>query len=194
MYKKIVGFVFVFLTICFLKCFAIDGIELLSGYFGLWQKDLEETNSTYQGVPLFLDFDFDVRGFLEKIGLKTKGKIDFVLEPFANTILKPNDNIEAGCNFLLKYVFPLSETFQPYIKAGEGISYMSQHTYEQSTQYNFLSQGALGFHFFIKDNIAITAEYRYRHLSNASIKHPNNGINTDFILGGITFFFNDTKS
>lgn len=192
--KKCSVFFVFFLLICFFECFAIDEIEFLSGYFGVWKKDLEETGSTYKGIPLFVDFDFDIKPFFENIGLRPKGKINFILEPFANTVLKPNDNIEAGCNFLLKYVFPLTDTFQPYIKAGEGISYMSQHTYEQSTQYNFLSQGAVGLHYFIKDNIALTVEYRYRHLSNAGIKHPNNGINTDFIIGGITLFFNDKKS
>jgi hypothetical protein len=183
---------FSFLSLPF-TLYALDGIELLTGYFGVAQKDLEETHSTYEGVPLFVSLDFDMKPLLENIGIKTKGRIDFALEPFANTILKPNDNIEAGSNFLLKYVFPLTEKFQPYLKGGEGISYMSQHTREQSTQYNFLSQAAAGFHYFIKDDLALTIEYRYRHLSNASISHPNNGINTDFILGGITYYFNDTR-
>ena len=192
--KKIARWV---IALCFLglplASYALDGIELLTGYFGVAQKDLEETHSTYEGVPLFVSLDFDMKPLLENIGIKTKGRIDFALEPFANTILKPNDNIEAGSNFLLKYVFPLTEKFQPYLKGGEGISYMSQHTREQSTQYNFLSQAAAGFHYFFKDDLAVTVEYRYRHLSNASISHPNNGINTDFILGGITYYFNDTR-
>ncbi|MDD5583622.1 MAG: acyloxyacyl hydrolase [Candidatus Omnitrophica bacterium] len=168
---------------------SISGIEVLSGYFGIGQKDLEETQSTYEGVPLFVGVNFDVKPLAEKIGIRTAGRLDFVLEPFANAVLKPNDNIEAGSNFLLKYVFPLSKKFQPYIKGGEGISYMSQHTKEQSTQYNFLSQAAAGFHYFINDSLAVTMEYRYRHLSNAGIEKPNNGINTDFVLGGITYYF-----
>jgi hypothetical protein len=177
-----------------LKIFALDALEINSGYFGIFQKDLEETDATYEGVPLFVSLDFDAKPFFAKFGIETKGRIDFIIEPFANTILEPDANVEAGSNFLLKYVFPLTEKFQPYIKGGEGISYMSQHTKEQSTQYNFLSQGAAGFHFFLKENLALNVEYRYRHLSNASIDHPNNGINTDFILGGITIFFNGKES
>ncbi|MFH1876053.1 MAG: acyloxyacyl hydrolase [Candidatus Omnitrophota bacterium] len=188
----------VILFVCFAgalaTAYAIDGVEVLSGYFGVWQKDLEETQSTYEGVPLFVGINFDIKPFFESIGITTAGRIDFILEPFVNTVLKPNDNIEAGSNFLIKYVFPLSEKFQPYLKGGEGISYMSQHTKEQSTQYNFLSQAAAGFHYFIKEDLAVTLEYRYRHLSNAGIDHPNNGFNSDFILGGITYYFNDSKS
>ena len=195
MRKLAVLIVFLFLVLMPLALYAMDitkyisGVEVLSGYFGVAQNDLPETNSTYEGVPLFVDIDFDVKPIAQKIGIHTTGRLDFVLEPFANTVLKPNDNIEAGSNFLLKYVFPLSEKFQPYIKGGEGISYMSQHTQEQSTQYNFLSQAAAGFHYFFTDSLALTMEYRYRHLSNAGIKHPNNGINTDFILAGATYYF-----
>ncbi len=179
-------FIFLSFTYC---AFALEGVEILSGYFGVEQKDLEETHSTYQGVPLFLSFDFDLKPTLEKIGITPTGRVDFLLEPFIHTVLKPNDNIEVGTDFLLKYTFPLSDWLCPYLKGGVGISYMSQHTREQSTQYNFVSSGAFGFHFYLKKNLALNLEYRYRHLSNASIKAPNNGINTDFILGGITFFF-----
>ncbi|MDD5195523.1 MAG: acyloxyacyl hydrolase [Candidatus Omnitrophica bacterium] len=172
-----------------LTLYALDGVEVLSGYFGVTQKDLDETHSTYEGVPLFVGLIYDVKPVAEKIGIKTAGRLDFILEPFANTILKPNDNVEAGSNFLLKYAFPLTEKFQPYLKGGEGISYMSVHTREQATQYNFLSQAAAGFQYFVNENLSVAVEYRYRHLSNASIDHPNNGINTDFVLGGVTYYF-----
>ena len=111
------------------------------------------------------------------------------MEPFINTILRPETNIEVGCNFLIKYVFPFTEVFQPYIRGGLGILYMSQHTVEQATQWNLLPQIGLGFHSFIDQEIALSGEYRYRHLSNASIKLPNNGIDADLFLGGVAFFY-----
>jgi len=66
---------------------------------------------------------------------------------------------------------------------------MSQKTIEQGTQYNFLPQGGMGCHFFIQDDIAISAEYRYRHLSNNSISRRNGGIDANMALLGISFFF-----
>jgi hypothetical protein len=131
---------------------------------------------------------------LSKVWINTKGRADFILEPFVNAISSPASNVEAGSNFLLQYVFPLNKKFQPYIKGGLGVLYMSQHTLEQSTQYNFLPQGAAGIQYFLKDNLAINLEYRYRHLSNASLKDPNSGIDSNLYLCGVTFFFNDKKS
>ena len=157
-------------------------------------SNLDHTNKRYQGFQLLVGIEFDVKPLLNKVWINTKGRADFILEPFINTISTPGSNVEAGSNFLLQYVFPLHEKVQPYIKGGLGVLYMSQHTLEQSTQYNFLSQGAGGIQYFIKDNLALNLEYRYRHLSNASIKHPNSGIDSNMYLCGFTYFFNDKKS
>jgi len=185
----------ILLFLVFLFCFlplarALDAIEVTTGFLN---GNLSHTNKKYQGVPLLVAFDFDGKPLLGKIGLKFPGRFDFVLEPFINTINSPSSNVEAGSNFLIKYVFPLNAKIQPYVKGGLGMLYMSQHTLEQSTQYNFLPQGGAGIHYFIKDNVALNLEYRYRHLSNASIKHPNSGIDSNMYLGGVTFFFDNAK-
>ena len=167
-----------------ISIYALDGIEIYSGFFNADLKDRED----YEGVPLLVSLDFDGRPLLSKFGLDLQGKFYFVLEPFVNAIISPDNNIEAGSNFLIKYVFPLTDKFQPYFKGGLGALYMSQHVKEQSTQYNFLPQGGVGFHYFLNDTTAVGLEYRYRHLSNNSIKSPNNGIDANMFLGGISFF------
>jgi hypothetical protein len=183
------------ILLCFLciplATFALDGIEVLTGFF---DAHLRHTGKNYQAVPLLVGLDFDLKPLTSKIWINPPGRLDFVLEPFLNTVTSPNNNIEVGSNFLLKYVFPLTQKFQPYIKGGLGVLYMSQHTLEQSTQYNFLPQGAAGLHYFITSNVALSLEYRYRHLSNASLKSPNSGIDANMYLGGVTIFFNDSKS
>lgn len=178
--------IFTFLFLLFANIlYALDSLEILSGY--LVEEMKYEKDS--KGVPLLVSLGFDGRPLFSKIGINTKGRIDFIIEPFINTIFEPKNNVEGGANFLVKYVFPLSERFQPYFKGGLGALYMSQHVAEQGTQYNFLPQGALGFHFFVKENVAITCEYRHRHLSNAGFKKPNKGIDAKLYLGGISFFF-----
>ena len=164
----------------------LESVDILSGYF--W-GDLKDPQDDYQGVPLFVGLNFDAKPLFSKIGINTKGRLDFVVEPFANTIISPDGNAEVGSNFLIKYVFPLSEKFQPYFKGGLGMLYMSQHTREQGSQYNFLPQAGVGFHYFIKDTVAISCEYRYRHLSNNGFADPNGGIDVDMALAGISFFF-----
>ena len=165
--------------------YALDGIEIYSGFFEANLKN----NDDYQGIPLLVSLNYSVKEAFSKIGLNTKGKVDFVLEPFANTIISPEANVEVGSNFLIKYVFPLSEKIQPYFKGGLGVLYMSQKTEEQGTQYNFLPQAGVGVHFFIDENTALSCEYRYRHLSNNSFDDRNGGIDANMALVGISFFF-----
>lgn len=190
--KKVLALIVFFLCLVNIPAtYALDGVEVFSGYL---DAHLTDTKKDYQAVPLLVGLIFDMKPLTSKIGLNPKGRIDFILEPFINTVTSPNSNVEIGSNFLFEYVFPLSEKLQPYVKGGIGALYMSQHTLEQSTQYNFLPQGGGGIRYFIKDNIALDFEYRYRHLSNASLKHPNSGIDANMYLGGITIFFDKGSS
>ena len=165
--------------------YALEAIEVFTGYF---EGKLKEKGH-YEAVPLLVGFNFDLRPLVSKMGIDIKGRLCSVVEPFFSVVTSPDSNIEVGSNFLFKYTFPLSERIQPYVKGGLGVLYMSQHTREQSTQYNFLPQFGGGLHYFIKEDVALSVEYRYRHLSNASFEEPNAGIDVSVILGGISFFF-----
>jgi len=165
--------------------YAIEAVDILTGYLNAPL----DTKDDYEVIPLMVGLNFDLKPLTSRIGIQPKGRFNFVLEPFFNIVSAPDTNIEVGSNFLFKYTFPLTERFQPYLKVGAGVLYMSQHTKEQSTQYNFLPQAGGGLNFFIRDDVALICEYRYRHLSNCSFKTPNAGIDADMILGGISFFF-----
>lgn len=166
---------------------SLKGIEFLTGFgYG----NLEEKENHYQMVPLFIDFDFDLKPVVNKIGFKYPGLIQFVEEPFISCVTQPNNNIELGNNFLIKVGFlPETSKFQPYFKGGLGLIYITQHTREQGTQFNFNEYLGAGLHYFFKKNIAFTVEYRYRHISNADIDKPNSGIDTHFGIAGISYIF-----
>ncbi|MFH1768951.1 MAG: acyloxyacyl hydrolase [Candidatus Omnitrophota bacterium] len=165
---------------------ALDHIEILSGYLEAPLRDEDD----YRVIPLLAAFNFEVKSFIEeKINIKIKGDIHLAVEPFLNTVFSPDGNIEIGANFLCKYTFPFSASIKPYIKGGLGVVYMSQHTREQSTQYNFLPQAGIGLYRFINPRTALSFEYRFRHLSNGSLERPNKGIDADLFLAGISFFF-----
>ena len=186
--KKILLLIVIFCVFCICdRAYALelDSIDILTGFLEADLKDKDD----YQGIPLLVSLNFDAKPLFSKVGIETQGRLNFTVEPFANTIISPDNNVEVGSNFLLKYVFPLSETFQPFFKGGLGVLYMSQKTNEQSTQYNFLPQAGVGFHLFYKDNAALTFEYRYRHLSNNSFGSRNGGIDANMILAGVSFFF-----
>ena len=164
----------------------LQGVEFLTG-FG--RGDLKEKKD-YRLIPFIVEFDFNLKSLTKKIGFNPPSLVQFQIEPLLSLVTNPDSNMEVGTSFLFKFgLLPESSKIQPYIKAGVGIIYISQHTLDQSTQYNFSSHFGAGFHYFFKKGRALSLEYRFRHLSNAGIKHPNSGIDNHFCLLGITRLF-----
>lgn len=169
-----------------LKGYALESVDIFSGFL---EADLAEKDD-YQVIPLFIGLNFDAEPFFEKFGMELPWESNFIFEPFVNTVISPDKNIEVGFNLLAKFTFPVSEKIQPYFKGGVGALYMSQHTNEQRTQYNFLPQAGGGVQYFLSEKVALGFEYRYRHLSNASTGSPNRGIDANLFLCGLSFFLN----
>lgn len=169
-----------------IKSKSLEGVEFLTGFS--WGRLREKEN--YQLGPFMVDFDFNLKGLTKKLNFAPKQLFQFQVEPFFSIVSQPEPNIETGMAFLLKFgLLPQTSKFQPYIKGGVGMVYMTLKTREQSTQFNFIEHGGIGMHYFFKKNIAFTLEGRIRHLSNAGINHPNKGIETYFALLGISYQF-----
>jgi hypothetical protein len=165
----------------------LRAIEILPGY-GLAKLRYHEGD--YRIVPFFLDFDSDLKPLIEKKGINYPGLLQFVIEPFASYISRPRNNAEIGNNFGVKIgLVPDNWKIQPYFKVGVGAMYLTQHFKEQATQFNFDEFAGLGLNYFFTKNVALTFEYRYRHISNACIKEPNDGIGTNIWLCGVSYFF-----
>jgi hypothetical protein len=188
LFKVIVFIILFILTFAPVWVFAQEGkfsekIDVLTGFGSgrLSQK------GGYRLIPLFLDFNFAIK---KKDKSTFPPQLDFVLEPFFSYVYNPDNNMEIGSNFLFKVSFTSPEArFQPYLKGGVGVIYMSQPTLEQATSLNFDDTAAVGIHYFFKENRAFTLEYRFRHISNAAFKSPNAGINTHFALFSLSYFF-----
>lgn len=144
-----------------------------------WGSGELKRQDDYNLIPLYFQFGFDIE---KPFG----GKLKFIFEPFLNTIVSPDSNIEIGNDFVLRYSYPILQKISLYIDFGLGMMFTSQHTYEQSTQFNFTDQGGGGISYALSKNKAINLGYRFRHFSNASIKEPNRGVEMDFILFGVT--------
>lgn len=178
---------------------AFPYVHELGVFTGFAGADLAQQGK-YRVIPIQirLGYNLDAKGLgfcdllrplFDAIRVDPKGFTEFLLEVFANTVVDPNANIEAGCTILLKYSYPLTEKIYPYALAGGGGAYLSQHTREQAVQWGFTPQIGAGISYFLKPDMAVHAEYRYRHFSNAGIKEPNEGINADMFLIGISWFY-----
>ncbi len=166
---------------------------------GFARTKLDEKGN-YDIIPIIARFGYNLDsigfGFCDllnsifgKLHVKPKGFTEFILEPFINTVISPNYNIEAGCTILLKYSYPLTEKIYPYAIGGGGGAFITQHTREEATQWGFTPQIGAGVSYFFRKDTALNVEYRRRHFSNADLKEPNTGINVDMFLFGISFFY-----
>jgi hypothetical protein len=164
----------------------LRSISLVSGY-GV--APLKKTNSDYEIIPILPQFGFDINPLAEKLHIKPKGFLEFVVEPVMNLIINPSTNAEVGCSFFLKYSQRITSRIAPYVEGGLGMIYASVSTYEQGTKYNFITQAGLGIQFFINEHFALTGGYRFRHLSNADIDKQNKGIDHHFGLVGISYYY-----
>ncbi|HBZ71911.1 MAG TPA: hypothetical protein DEP35_20170 [Deltaproteobacteria bacterium] len=76
----------------------------------------------------------------------------------------------------------------PFIEAGAGILGTDLDLRGQSDGFNFSVQGGTDLHYFVLPRLAVTAEARLHHISNAGLRVPNNGINDCLFLVGASFF------
>ena len=159
------------------------------GVLSGWGSGELKRQDDYETIPLYFQIGFDITSLLDKINIRPKGSLKFVLEPFLNTIVSPDSNIEVGNDFIIKYSHPIIRRVNIYIEAGLGMMFTSQHTFEQSTQFNFTEQVGGGISCFFAKNKSVNFGYRYRHFSNAGIDEPNRGIDMDFYLFGITIHY-----
>ena len=167
------------------KAFCMNSIGVMTGYLFAPLR----YKQSYKVIPLYVSFNFDYHSLFPHAEKGKKGIIIFSIEPFINTVYSPDTNMEVGINFLARYNFLTRGKVKLYIKGGLGVLYMSQHTREQSTQYNFLPQIGPGVSYFLNKHTSLDLEYRFRHLSNASFKTPNAGINANVFLCGVTHYF-----
>ncbi|MCD6583455.1 MAG: hypothetical protein J7K71_02085, partial [Candidatus Omnitrophica bacterium] len=76
--------------------FCLEGIEVFTGYLS---ASLDEKQD-YIGIPFFFSFDFSSQEVLNKVSLKGKPRLSFIVELFTTLIVQPDTNLEGGLNFL----------------------------------------------------------------------------------------------
>ena len=131
----------------------LRSFSVVSGY-GV--APLDKNNSDYEVIPILPQFGFDIKPLAEKLHIKQKGFLEFVVEPVMNVIINPSTNAEVGCSFFIKYSRRITSRIAPYIEGGTGMIYASLSTHEQGTKYNFITQAGLGIQFFLNEHYALT--------------------------------------
>lgn len=159
------------------------------GFYSGWgtaEVGDDDAPKDYDNVYIAGRFGFNLKKWLN---WTMPGMFLFMVEPFVNPVIDPSSNYEAGCSLGLKYAFPIASRFYPYIEGGTGGIYISEKTRKQGSHANFVDHAGAGIYYFIKDDLALNAGYRYRHVSNLGIEKPNGGIDTHSVTAGVSLFY-----
>ncbi len=142
----------------------------------------------YNPILLIWHLGSDLKKYLTPLR-DHKGTLSFVLEPQVNPAFNPHTDIEFGVGIGLKYAYPVTEKISPYIMGTVGPHFFTLKNEDQATGFVFANTFGAGLYFYLDKKSAINLGYRYRHISNAGIKDPNGGINTQFGVIGYSIFF-----
>ena len=114
---------------------------------------------------------------------------EWVSEVILSSITNNTRTMEAGVNplfFSLRY--DRGQALVPFVEGGEGVLYSDLLRERLGSRFQFSSQAGGGLHWFLDEDLAVTAAYRLRHMSNGGIDRQNSGLNTDFYMIGVTYF------
>jgi lipid A 3-O-deacylase len=118
-----------------------------------------------------------------------RGSPELVGELWGGTQSYPTDRSLFGFTPILRYNFATGSRWMPFVDGGVGLAYTNILGRDLSTRFEFNVQVGAGAHYFLGERTALTLQYRWFHLSNAGIKGPNNGTNTQVLFGGLSRFF-----
>ena len=119
----------------------------------------------------------------------TRGNWEILGEVFGGGQYYASTAYLVGIAPLLRYNFGLGHGWVPFIDAGAGLTATSIRDGDLSTTFEFNVQGGVGLHYFIRDDLALTGQFRFIHISNASTHYPNVGVNNGTFLLGVTWLF-----
>lgn len=117
------------------------------------------------------------------------GTLDLRAELCAGYQYHPEPAYIVGLAPMLRYNFWTRSAFMPFIELGVGVNATDIGEPDLSTVFEFSPQGGVGLKYFASKRLAITAEFRFLHLSNAGLRQPNEGVNTGLVLVGLNWFF-----
>ncbi|MBI4657571.1 MAG: acyloxyacyl hydrolase [Verrucomicrobia bacterium] len=118
-----------------------------------------------------------------------RGNWDLMGELFGGRQLNPHKASVAGFTPALRYHFATGTRWIPFLEGGAGVSWTDIDDPDLATRFEFHLVGGGGLQWFCRENLAVTLNYRFAHLSNAGIRQPNIGLNTNALLLGLTWFF-----
>ncbi|MEE9903972.1 MAG: acyloxyacyl hydrolase [Chlorobium sp.] len=139
--------------------------------------------------PAFVRIGFNANGLF---GIRSsRSTLQLTLEPFVNIVSGPDDGVEAGCGFGVRYLHEVASPVDLFVEASVAPMYYSIDTREQGAAgFNFLDQFGAGLQYRFAPGKALFAGYRFRHISHAGLAdRSNDGLNSNAIVAGFSWLY-----
>jgi opacity protein-like surface antigen len=118
-----------------------------------------------------------------------RGTVELGGEVWLQFFTDPVETTAEGLKGAVRYDLVNLGPWVPYIEALAGAGYKNFRPFENETKFAFVLEAGAGLTHLITPRVAITAGYRFQHLSNAGLGKRNRGINSDGGVLGISYHF-----
>ena len=128
--------------------------------------------------------------FLTKPDNPVLGKLrfSFLVEGLIGAVQDGNSGWDIGFTPLLKISYPIGPILG-YIEGGAGMIWENIDSTSYAHSFNFSPQVGAGLDIKIYKNYALSLAYRFRHTSNAGLYKENPGVNTNFFMIGLAYYY-----
>jgi lipid A 3-O-deacylase len=118
-----------------------------------------------------------------------RGNLEGRLELWGGGQHDPEGAYLVGFTPSLRYNVATGSRWMPFVDAGAGVSLTDIGLPDLCTTFEFNVQGGGGCSYFLRDDLALTLQYRFLHISNANIDKPNVGVNAHVVYIGLSRYF-----
>lgn len=114
--------------------------------------------------------------------------LQFNLEGFFSYAIQEGDKDRYAIGVTPFFQFNLGNINKvtPFVGIGSGILYTDLNPEGLGSHLNFTPQIGIGIRYMMSEKRYLTLSYRYHHISNAGTKSPNESIDSNFFMIGIT--------
>jgi hypothetical protein len=117
-----------------------------------------------------------------------RGNLELLVEGAFLYAYEPKGGFAWGGTLALRWNLFAFDRIVPFVELGAGIVDLEFDLDHQADGISFTPQGGVGFHYWVSRRTALTGEWRFHHISNADLRHHNDGINDSLFLVGVSFF------
>jgi lipid A 3-O-deacylase len=118
-----------------------------------------------------------------------RGSIEGRLELWGGGQYHPEDAYLLGFTPTLRYNLATGTRWMPFVDMGAGLALTDIGRPDLGTTFEFNLQAGGGCSYFLQDDLALTLQYRFVHISNGDMDQPNVGVNTNAIYIGLSRYF-----